>query len=154
MRPSSLTRRARLALAGAVVAALCVPAAALGQPPTPTLRPGPDNGSPDRQYYLQLPAAQTLETGDVRVTENGGPISGVVGVEAPGSGTSGVVLLIDASQSMAGEPIQKAMAAARAFMKARTPQMPVAVMVYNPEQHVLTDFTTDEAVLNQAVATT
>jgi tight adherence protein B len=146
-------RGARLALAGAVVAALCAPAAAVGQP-TPKLRSGPDNGFPDRQYYLQLPAARTLETGDVKVTENGGPISGVVGVEAPGSGTSGVVLLIDASQSMTGEPIEKAMAAARAFMKARTPEMPVAVMVYNPEQHVLTDFTTDEAVLNEAVATT
>ncbi len=63
------------------------------------------------------------------------------------------VLLIDASQSMAGEPIEEAMDAARAFMKRRNPEMPVAVMVYNPEQHVLTDFTTDAATLNEAVAT-
>ena len=45
------------------------------------------------------------------------------------------------------------MAAARAFMEVRPEAMPVAVVAYNPEQHVLTEFTTDSTVLNQAVAT-
>ena len=75
-------------------------------------------------------------------------------MEPPDSGTSGVVLLIDASQSMTGKPIEEAMQAARAFMQTRHPEMPVAVVVYNPEQHVLTDFTTDGAALSEAVATT
>ena len=55
---------------------------------------------------------------------------------------------------MKGEPIEQAMAAARAFMKVRPEEMPVAVVAYNPEQHELTGFTTDSAVLNEAVATT
>jgi tight adherence protein B len=152
-RAGSLRRAASLALAGAVLAVLSLPAAAIGQG-EPKLKSAPDNGFPDRQYLLQLPSPRTLESGDVRVTENGAPPSGAVGVEAPGSGTSGAVLLIDASQSMRGKPIQQAMQAARAFLKVRNPEMPVAVVAYNPEQHVLTDFTTDSAALDQAVATT
>ena len=143
--------RARLVLAGAAVVALCLPALAVGQ--TPTLRPSPGTGFPDREYLLQLPEPQKLEARDVFLTENGGLVA-ALGVEPPGSGTSGVVLLIDASESMKGKPIQSAMEAARAFMQSRNPKLPVAVVVYNPEQHVLTDFTTDAAKLNEAVAAT
>ena len=53
------------------------------------------------------------------MTENGNPVGGQIGIEAPGT-TSGVVLLIDASRSMEGEPIEGAMAAARAFMASRS----------------------------------
>lgn len=151
---ASRARAARFALAGAVLAALCLPAAAIGQEGAPTLRPGPDNGFPDRQYFLQLPEAQTLETGDVTVTENGGPVSGVVGVEAPGSGTSGVILLIDTSESMEGAPIQGAMAAARAFLPTRPGEMPVAIVGFDAEQEELSGFTTDAEALSGAVATT
>jgi tight adherence protein B len=55
---------------------------------------------------------------------------------------------------MTGRPIEEAMQAARAFLRTRNPEMPVAVMAYNPEQHVLTDFTTDGATLTQSVAST
>jgi Flp pilus assembly protein TadB/uncharacterized protein YegL len=140
-------------LAAALVAALAVvPAIALGQEPAPTLRDAPDTGFPDRQYLLQLPTARTLESGQVTVTENGGPISGVVGVEAPGSGTSGAILLIDTSESMEGEPIQGAMAAARAFLPARPAAMPVAIVGFDGEQAELSGFTTDADALAAAVA--
>jgi Flp pilus assembly protein TadB len=142
----------RFALAGALVAALSLPALAVGQ--VPRLTEGPAAGFPDRQYRLQLPTQRTLKADQLTVTENGAPVLvDSVGVEAPGSGKSGVVLLIDASQSMEGKPIAEAMRAARAFVRARNPEMPVAVMAYNPEQHVLTDFTTDGATLNQSVVT-
>ena len=104
-------------------------------------------------YQLQLPDQRTLSAEDVTIRENGAPPSGQIAVEAPNS-TSGVILLIDASLSMKGEPIEQAMAAARAFMQVRPEEMPVAVVAYNPEQHELTGFTTDSAVLNEAVATT
>lgn len=147
---------ARLALAGAAlaaVAALTLPTLALGQDGAPTLRDAQDTGFPDRTYLLQLPTQRTLESGQVTITENGGPVGGQIGVEPPDSGTSGVILLIDASNSMEGEPIEGAMAAARAFLAARAPAMPVAVVAFNPEQNELTGFTTDGAVLSEAVAT-
>ncbi len=153
LKLGSLRRAACLALAGAAVVALSLPALALGQSGAPTLTDATDTGYPDRVYQLLLPTARTLTADQVTVTENGDPVGGRIGIEAPGA-TSGVVLLIDASLSMKGEPIEQAMAAARAFMKVRPEAMPVAVIAFNPEQHVLTDFTTDSAVLNQAVATT
>ena len=62
------------------------------------------------------------------------------------------MLLIDASNSMAGEPIEAAMAAARAFMAQRKDELPVAVIAYNDEVTVLTDFTRDSKELTAAVA--
>ena len=148
-----MKKPALLILALATLVALTLPTLALGQSGAPTLQDAPDTAFPDRVYLLQLPTARTLTADQVTVTENGAPPSGQIGVEAPNS-TSGVILLIDASLSMKGEPIEQAMAAARAFMRVRPAAMPVAVVAYNPEQHVLTDFTTDSAVLNEAVATT
>ncbi len=141
-----------LAAALALATLALVPAAALGQSGTPLLRDGPDTGFPDREYLLQLPTAQTLESGQVTVTENGGPVSGVVGVEAPGSGTSGVILLIDTSESMEGAPIQGAMAAARAFLPTRPAAMPVAIVGFDSEREELSGFTTDAEALAAAVA--
>jgi Flp pilus assembly protein TadB/uncharacterized protein YegL len=143
-----LTRVAGLAL----VVALALPALSLGQSGSGvTLKDAPDTAFPDRVYQLQLPEQRTLTAEDVTIRENGAPPAGQIAVEAPDA-TSGVILLIDASQSMQGEPIQQAMAAARAFMRVRPEAMPVAVVAYNPEQHVLTDFTTDTNALNEAVA--
>ncbi len=145
-----LTKAAGLAL----VVALTLPALSLGQSGNGmTLREAPDSAFPDRVYQLQLPSESALSAEDVTITENGAPPAGQIAVEAPSS-TSGVVLLIDASLSMKGEPIEQAMAAARAFMKVRPEAMPVAVVAYNTEQHELTGFTTDPTALNEAVATT
>jgi hypothetical protein len=71
----------RLALAGAVLAALSAPAAALAQA-DPTLTEAPGSAFPDRQYVLELPSPRALGHGAVIVTENGAPISGRVGVKA------------------------------------------------------------------------
>ncbi len=54
---------------------------------------------------------------------------------------------------MAGEPIDAAMAAARAFMAERKDELPVAVIAYNSEITTLTDFTTNKGELSAAVAT-
>jgi tight adherence protein B len=144
-----MRRRAGIALAGAAVAALCVPVLAAGQ--TPGLRDAPGTGFPDRFYLLQLPAPRTLEASHLTISENGQPVTGV-GVEPPDSGTSGVVLLIDASNSMKGQPIVGAMEAARAFLAKRAKELPVAVMAFNPEQTELVGFTSDGAELAQAVS--
>jgi len=140
----------RIAATSAALAALVTPALALGQARAPTLTATPPtSGFPDRAYILQLPERRALTPATVDVTENGGPVTGLA-VEAPGT-TTGAILLIDASNSMRGAPIAGAMAAARAFMAQRVPGLPVAVIAYNPEVRVLTDFTTDQEELTAAV---
>ena len=67
-------------LASAAVAALALPALALGQTPTQTAAPklseSPTSGFPDQAYLLTLPKTQALNTSNVDVTENGGPVIG------------------------------------------------------------------------------
>ena len=75
-------------------------------------------------------------------------------VTPPGGDKSGAILLIDASNSMKGAPIQNAMAASRAFLAERKKDLPVAIIVFGPSDSVLSDFTTDGAALQQAVAQT
>ncbi|TML45502.1 MAG: VWA domain-containing protein [Actinobacteria bacterium] len=138
-----------LAVAGAALAALLTAALGIGAGPAPTLSVSPDSGFPDKVYTLQLPHSATVKPGQVSVTENGDPVTGL-GVAAPGV-SNGVTLLVDASKSMTGKPIKGAMNAARAFMAERNPDLPVAVVAFNPNVNVLTDFSTDKHALAVAV---
>ncbi len=144
---------ARIAVTSAAIAALAAPTLALGQGATPTLTESPGAGFPDRAYLLQLPNTRALTAAQVNVTENGGPVAGLA-VTPPGGSKSGAILLIDASNSMKGAPIQNAMAASRAFLAERKADLPVAIVVFGPDDDVLTDFTTDKAELSAAVAAT
>jgi tight adherence protein B len=140
-----------LAVVGAALAALLTPALASGQGTKgATIRETTDSGFPDKIYTLQLPQKKTVTAENLAITENGGPVL-AVSVEAPGAANA-AILLIDASNSMAGAPIAGAMTAARAFMAQRNANLPVAVMTFGPEQSLLTGFTTDEGELAAAVA--
>jgi tight adherence protein B len=143
----------RFALTGAALAALVAPTLALGQAGGLKLTPSPNSGFPDRAYLLGLPTTRALTAEHVVVTENGGPVVGLA-VEPPGGSASGAILLIDASNSMKGAPIVGAMAAARAFLAERKKDLPVAVVVFGPDDNVLADFTTDQAALAASVAQT
>jgi tight adherence protein B len=139
----------RLAVACAVLAALALPALATGQGGgSPTLTEAQDSEFPDRVWLYRTPTATQLQGLDV--TENGGLVEGLA-VDS-GSKSSGAVLLIDASNSMAGEPIEAAMSAARAFLAERKDELPVAVIAYNRDVTVLTDFTRESDELAAAVA--
>jgi len=142
-----------IAAASAAVAALFAPGIALGQAGAPRLAESPNSGFPDRAYLLQLPERQALTAAGVTVTENGGPVSGLA-VVPPGGAATGAILLIDASNSMQGPPLQGAMAAARAFLKERKANMPVSVVVFGPDDTVLAEFTTDTNELASSVAET
>ncbi len=139
--------------ASAAVAALVVPGLALGQAGAPRLTESPSSGFPDRAYLLQLPERRALTSAGVTVTENGGPVTGLA-VVPPGGAATGAILLIDASNSMRGAPLQGAMAAARAFLKERKANMPLSVVVFGPDDAVLAEFTTDAAELAGSVAET
>jgi tight adherence protein B len=137
-------------VAGLALAALIVPAIALSQRGGPTLREAPDSSFPDKVFIYRTPERTSLTAAKLVVTENGGLVTGVE-VDS-GAKSSGAILLIDASNSMRGAPIAGAMAAARAFLGERKPTLPVAVIAYNPEVTVLTDFTTDGQQLAAAVS--
>ena len=144
----------RIAVTSAALAALVAPTLALGQSGgSLKITESPTNGFPDRAYLLALPTTRALAASNVNVTENGGPVAGL-GVTPPGGSKSGAILLVDASNSMKGAPIQGATLAARAFLKERKADLPLAIIAFNPNVEVLSAFTTDKTQLNAAVAET
>ena len=146
-----MKRLAAIAVAGAALTALGTPGG-FAQNATPVQLSVSSSGSfPDRSYLLQLPQTQPLTTGQLTVTENGGPVVGL-GIQPPGGSSSGVILLVDASNSMKGAPIAGAMDAARAFLAKRKVDLPAAVIVFGPEDNVLAEFTTHSEELAASVA--
>ncbi len=148
-----MKRRLRLTIASAAVAALALPTLAVGQGPAPTLTDETTSGFPDRAFLVGLPSTQPLTASKVQVTENGEPVV-ALGVAPPGGDKSGALLLIDASNSMKGAPIRGATVAARAFLKERKADLPLAIIAFNPNVNVLSEFTTKTADLEEAVAET
>lgn len=139
-----------ISVAGAVLVSLAAPVVAVGQGSSPTLTEAPDSGFPDKVFIYRLPERRALTADKVSATENGTPVADLA-LEAPGS-ASGAILLIDASNSMSGAPIDGAMRAAQAFIAQRNPKMPVAVVVFGPDDTVLVDFTKSQSELVAAVA--
>jgi Mg-chelatase subunit ChlD len=109
---------------------------------------------PDRGYILSLPTPQTVTKDQVTVTENGREVTGltIVPATALGSNEFALALVIDASQSMRGAPIAKAMRAARAFAAQRQPTQQLGALTFNAKSSLLLPFTTDEAAIDAALA--
>jgi hypothetical protein len=109
---------------------------------------------PEVRLDVALTADLVPEAGEPRFTvlENGIEATGVrVQVQTEERGPVDVVLLLDESGSMRGEPLEAAKAAARSFIQAMRPDDRVAVVAFSSEPRVLTDFTSDSAVLMGAV---
>jgi tight adherence protein B len=111
---------------------------------------------PERAYIVGLPAQMKLGARQVQVFENGVPVTGV-SVVAAGAATAkefGVVLAIDASDSMRGAPIEQAIKAARIFADRRNPQERIAIITFNSSVQVVQGFTRDPEKIRAALATT
>ncbi len=108
---------------------------------------------PDRAYILSLPYAKSISAGDVKVTENGGPVNELT-LDRQGSvaGNTAVVIAIDESQTMKGKPIANALAAAKAFAKGANPDQQVAVVTFNGNVLVLRPLTSDPTALDNALS--
>jgi len=142
-------RRALAALT-LLLAGLSAPASAAG----PRLSEAAGARFPDRAYALTLPKVMSLSAADVHVTENGRPVPGVTVRQATGADARrfGVVLAIDTSGSMHGRPLASALRSARAFVRDRDPAQPVAVIAFGADVRVASDFTTDPAAIESALA--
>lgn len=147
-------RLARITLAAAVVAALAIPAAGLGQQAQPKLQPVPGWKFPDKAFVLQLPERRALNERVVTVSENGGDVAALAVTQGGGSGQTGfaTVLVIDASESMKGKPLLAAVEGARAFAE-RNPDQHLAILAVNDGVEVLLPFTTDKEKIEEALAT-
>jgi tight adherence protein B len=152
----------RRALAAcAAVAALCAAAVtqapfAAPTPATPQLTPSEVAPYPERSYRLSLPRSAQIDPASVQVVENGQPVNNLR-VDLPGqtgSANVGVVLLIDASLSMKGDPIEQAMAASRAFAGNRASQEQLGTILFNSKARTVLPLTTSDGQIASALAKT
>ena len=142
-------------LALAVVAAALATGAATAATATPKVTEAGGATYPEHSYILTLPKAKLLAPSDVSVTENGSPVTGLqVQQQGVGGSPTTVVLAIDASASMAGRPIEDAVAAARAFVAQMNPNEQIALIAFNNNVNVIQKFTSDKNKLADALAST
>ena len=109
---------------------------------------------PVRAFVIGLPDARRLTADDVSVSENGQSVIDLTLVPASKAAkqTFGVVLVIDASDSMAGTPIARAVAAAQAFVARRNPNQQVGIVAFNNTPHVVLPLTSSSAKIGAALA--
>jgi tight adherence protein B len=108
---------------------------------------------PERGYVLHVPKETKLDAGTVVVRENGRRVGGLRVDPLASSGLRfGVVLALDASESMTGAPAAAAVRAARAFVSHRATAGEVGVVAFNRTILVLRNPTTDGSALRRALA--
>jgi tight adherence protein B len=108
---------------------------------------------PERGYVLHVPKETKLDAGTVVVRENGRRVGGLRVDPLASSGLRfGVVLALDASESMTGAPAAAAVRAARAFVSHRATAGEVGVVAFNRTISVLRNPTTDGSALRRALA--
>ncbi len=96
--------------------------------------------------------AEEPDTSALEITANGEPVSDLE-VQPVGNSAVpvGVVLVIDASGSMAGAPIEEARAAAVSFIDQARVEDRIAIVSFADEVRVLSGFTGNKQALTQAV---
>jgi tight adherence protein B len=139
-----------LALAGASGAASLPPSTDAEVQAAPVARvPFPERG-----YVLSVADAAALDERNVVVRENGLRVTGVRVDPLAASGLKfGVVLALDASESMTGGPAASALRAARSFLAHRTSSEQIGVVAFNGEISVLSGLSRDGRALERTLAT-
>jgi tight adherence protein B len=147
--------RGKLALLTLVVLVAASLAAAAAAAPIRLVEAGGAE-FPERSFVLSLPQKTRLTEERMTLRENGVIVPDfTLTPVGEGSGpAAGVVLVIDASESMTGTPIRNAMAAARAFAAQRRPSQRLAVLAYNANTETVLPFTTDQSRIEGALERT
>jgi tight adherence protein B len=146
-------RLATIGLALAALAACLAPGGqAAGTSPV-RLTPLTTIQFPDRAFVLASTNSAPLSGSAIGVTENGQSVGGLSVVPATKTldRTFGVVLLIDASNSMRGAAIENAMAAARAFQAESSKTQALGLVTFNNTVRVVARPTTDRSALEAAL---
>jgi tight adherence protein B len=107
---------------------------------------------PERGFVVSVHGSRRLDSGNVVVKENGLRVSGTRVDPLARSGLRyGVVLAIDASESMAGRPAAAALEAGRTFLTHRTAAEEIGVVAFNGDIAVLSGMTHDEPSLDRTL---
>jgi tight adherence protein B len=109
---------------------------------------------PDRAFVVSLPSDRSLQANQVDVRENDQRVTGLSLDPAGGAAGDefGVVLAIDASDSMEGKPIAGALQAAQLFVTRKARNQQVAIVTFNSKAEVLLPFTSDAGKILQALS--
>jgi tight adherence protein B len=121
----------------------------------PTLAESGGTHFPSREFVLTLQEVVSLDPSAVEVLENGRAVSNYAilpASQAGGTNEFGVVLVIDASNSMRGKAILGALEAARSFALQRHAAQRLAVVIFNDEVTVLLPLTSNDALVANALA--
>jgi tight adherence protein B len=107
---------------------------------------------PDRGFVINFGRHLALGQTGVRVWENGRQLRNVSFLPAGDSQQKfGVVLVIDASNSMRGKPLAAAFAAARTFSAHVSPSERIGVVTFSSRPRVLVEPTADPVALRRAL---
>jgi tight adherence protein B len=136
-----VSRRLALAVVAGALAVMLLPAAA----PAGELEADPSDYPFVRAIFVADKSSKSVPT----VTENGRP---VVNLTATNLGLAkSLVLVVDRSRSMRGQPLDDAVGAARAFVAAKPAEDRIAVATYATEAQLLTGFQTSTTDADSAL---
>ena len=150
-------RRTTLPLALLAVLVLAAPAAGAPAAAGPAVKVTPIGRLPfpERGYIVDLPTSTSVDAAKVRVTENGQPVENFAFTPVAASGIRyGAVLVVDASESMAGDAIEGAVGAARSFVANAGDNQWIGLVTFNGSVHVDVAPTLQSAPLDRALAST
>jgi tight adherence protein B len=139
---------------GALLALSAAPAFAATAPVT-SIR-GVDTATfPTVKVTVSTPGSTTLSTDDVQLTENGKTVSPTAVQPLSTSGQQvDVVLAIDASRSMEGDPLKLALQAANTFLSQLPPSVRVGVVTFGEDVRSPVELTTDREQATKAIDAT
>jgi tight adherence protein B len=146
-------KRIVLLLVGAVVVAAPLTSAGAAADGL-QLSPGGQATFPHKSLVLSVPAGVVIDPNDLAIRENGQPVH-ELSVKSVGSSAEsdfGTVLAIDASNSMRGEPIRRAIDAAQAFASHRRVSQELGIVTFNRHARTLLAPTTDDDAIEDALA--
>jgi len=111
---------------------------------------------PARSLVLSVHNRGLVRPSQIHLSENGQAVEGAVvrAIANAGIGDFGVVLAIDVSPSMQGQPLKNAMAAARALAGQRTGQQQLGVLLFDKAAHVALPLTANAPAIAKALAKT
>jgi Flp pilus assembly protein TadB/Mg-chelatase subunit ChlD len=148
-------KRLTLIAAFVVAGALAATASAAGPSQNPSLIEAKGPAFPIKTYVLQLPSGQSLTIRNVDVTENGGSVLRPTLVPASHASREafGTVLVLDTSYSMAGEPLEAAVAAEQTFASHRNPNEQLGAIDFWNGSKVALPLTTDPTKISAKLST-
>jgi tight adherence protein B len=144
--------RARLATTVATALAFALSAGGPAAAATLEIAPAGKPRFPTRTYALTLPSKMSLSSGQVTVRENGRTVPGVSVVSGTATDQLGMVLVIDASNSMRGDAIAGATDAAATLADQRNPTQPLGIVTFNDKATALVRPTTEDTEIDLELA--